>query len=202
MFWMKVKHMVLIMHSGYESVFALSCGHWSWLSCGMTLQVVTMETGTVLFKGGLCCLVCKVCTSFFISYLYGALLGGNFLWWSVFVFIASFIWSPQGALNEINFLLETHLHFCYSGDTFAVLFNKKIIFFLPYKCSVAVSFDLPIDQRPLWQGVITHFPSWMLLLLPCACCIGHVTAEWATSLPSDLPEKLLCQKEGKIIFRW
>lgn len=65
-------------------------------------KMVSMEPGTVLFVGGLCCLVCKMSTSFFISYLHSALLGGNLSWWNVLVFIASFIWSPQGDLKKIN----------------------------------------------------------------------------------------------------
>lgn len=48
--------------------FVLVCAS-GWPSCGLALcRVVSMETATVLFEGGLCCLVYKVSTSFFILY--------------------------------------------------------------------------------------------------------------------------------------
>lgn len=68
----------------------------------MTLQDGVHGDRDSVVEGRLCCLVCKVSTSFFISYLYSALLGGNSSWWNILVFIASFIWSPQRGLEKIN----------------------------------------------------------------------------------------------------
>lgn len=61
--------MVLIMHWTRSQYWLCLVGTEAGYHVGWHSSVVTMETRIVLYKGGLCCLVCKVSTTFFISYL-------------------------------------------------------------------------------------------------------------------------------------